>query len=76
MQSEQIAFGGRLQTYEKKAKNIIKNYQAGKNIPVYYNPQSQSQAVLITGNIAGAYIALAAGFIFIALGIIGIISKW
>lgn len=76
MQSDQLAFGGRLQNSEKRAQKIIENYPAGKNVPVYYNPKKPAQAVLVTGNVAGAYIMLVIGFIFIALGVTGITLKW
>lgn len=76
LQSEQLAFGDRLQTSEKKAQKIIENYPAGKNVPVYYNPKKHTQAVVIAGNVAGVYIMLAIGFIFIAFGAIGIVFKW
>ncbi|MCK9614100.1 MAG: DUF3592 domain-containing protein [Candidatus Omnitrophica bacterium] len=76
MQSEQLAFGGRMQVSEKRAQKIIENYPAGKNIPVYYNPQKHTQSVLIAGNVIGVYIMLAFGFVFIALGVAGIALKW
>ncbi|MDP2924523.1 MAG: DUF3592 domain-containing protein [Candidatus Omnitrophota bacterium] len=76
MQSEQLAFGDRLQTSEKKAQKIIESYPAGKNVPVYYNPQKHTQSVLVAGNVMGVYVTLAFGFVFIALGVIGIVLKW
>lgn len=76
MQSGQLAFGGRLQVSEKRAQKVIENYPAGKNIPVYYNPKKPGQAVIISGNIPGAYVMLGIGLVFIALGVTGIIAGW
>lgn len=76
MQSEQLAFGGRLQVSEKRAKQVIENYPAGRNIPVHYNPKKPAEAVLVAGNIIGVYITLAIGFVFIGLGAAGIVFKW
>jgi hypothetical protein len=76
MQSGQLAFGERVQVSERKAQKIIENYPAGKNIPVHYNPNNPNQSVLIAGNVLGVYIMLTVGFIFIALGVTGIMLKW
>jgi len=76
MQSEQLAFGDRLQVSVKRAQKIIENYPAGKNIPVYYNPQKHTQSILIVGNVMGVYVMLAFGLILIGLGTVGIVRKW
>jgi len=76
MQSEQLAFGDRLQISAKRAQKIIENYPVSKNIPVYYNPQKHTQSILIAGNVAGVYVTLIFGFMLIGLGVVGIVRKW
>ena len=55
----------------EKAREEVEKHPAGTAIPVFYDPDDPSQAVLVRAVSAGVYVPLPLGLIMMALGVLG-----
>lgn len=55
------------------AQSIVNNYFIGRDVTVYYDPNSPSSSVLETGSDSGILMFLGVGGAFLAIGIAGIV---
>jgi len=65
--AESYFFGER-----EKAQEEVDKHPAGKAIPVFYNPDDPSAAVLVRDVSAGVYVPLPLGLVMLALGVLGL----
>lgn len=56
----------------EKAEAEVAKYPAGTAIPVYYDPDAPSTAVLVRDVSAGVYVPLPVGLVMLALGVLGL----
>lgn len=61
--------------FSSHAREIVERYPQGKKVPVYYDPQDPSVAVLEPGSSWGAYIPLLIGVLFCGVAAGGILRS-
>jgi hypothetical protein len=64
-----VAFGALSSSSRSAIQEIVDRYPVGKRVTVHYDPQSAENAVLEPGASADAYMAFAAGVLFVGLGL-------
>jgi hypothetical protein len=65
--SETVSFGQYGSSNRKHAEEIVRTYQPGEKVPVYYNPDEPKTAVLEPGVTTSSYMVLGIGLCFAIL---------
>jgi hypothetical protein len=59
--SKQVQHDPETKTYSAFADNLVKTFPVGKKVPVFYNPDNPSEAVLLAGSGFQSYVMIGLG---------------